>query len=139
MHADVGQHRRLAGARRIGAPLRLLLALRVDRQRQPVLDVGGVHGDDPPELAGRHHLARLPDHGVAGVVERHDELAFSRARQRHQRLGLGKRGRQRLVADHVDAGLEKGRRHRRMQMIGRHDDDRLDAVGPRRLGLAISR
>ena len=62
MDADVGQHRRLAGARRIGAPFGLLVAVRVDRQSQPVLDIGGVDGDDASELAGRHHLARLADH-----------------------------------------------------------------------------
>ena len=87
-----------------------------------------------PELARRDHLARLPDHGVAGVVERHDELALPRPRQRHQRLGLGERRRQRLVADHVDAGFEEGGGDRRVQMVGRDDDHGLDAVGPGRFG-----
>ena len=61
-------------------------------------------------------------------------LRLPRLRQRHQRLRFGERGRQRLVADHVDAGLEEGGGDRRMQMVGRDDDDRLDAVGPGRLG-----
>ena len=90
-----------------------------------------MHGNDPAEFAGRHHLARLPDHGVAGVVERHDEPAVFRARQRHQRLGLGQRRRQRLVADHVDAGFEERGGDRRVQMVGRDDNDGFDAVGPR--------
>ncbi len=90
MDADIGEHRRLAGARRIRAPLRLLLALGIDRQRQPVLHIGGMDGDDLAEFAGRHHLARLPHHGVAGVVERDDELPPERPRERHQRLGFGR-------------------------------------------------
>ena len=87
-----------------------------------------------PEFAGRDHLARLPHHGVAGVVEGDEEAPALRVGQRHQRLGLRKRDRQRLVADHVDAGLEERRRDRRVQVVRRDDDDRLDAVGPGRLG-----
>jgi hypothetical protein len=55
--------------------------------------------------------------------------------QRHQRLRLLKRRRQRLVADHVDAGFEEGGGDRRVQMVGRDDDHCLDAVRPCRLGL----
>ena len=40
--ADIGETGRSAGARRIGAPFRLFLALRVDRLREPFLDIGGV-------------------------------------------------------------------------------------------------
>ena len=130
MDADVGKHCRLAGARRVGAPLSLLLAVGVDRLGQPVLDIGGMYGDEPSELTVRHHFARLADHRVAGVVERHEEFAPPRGGQRDQRLRVGQRGRQRLVADHVDARLQEGRCDRRMQMVGRHDDDRLDAVRP---------
>ena len=43
-------------------------------------------------------------------------------------LGLAPRRRQRLVADHVDAGLEEGSGGCRMDVVGRDDGDRLDAV-----------
>ena len=81
VHADVGEARRGAGARGIGAPFRLLLAIGVDRLRQPVLDIGGVDDPDVADLAGSDHFARLPDHGIAGVVERHCEHQPSRARE----------------------------------------------------------
>ena len=48
MDADIGEAGRLAGARRIGAPFRLLLAVGIDRQRQPVLDIGGMDDAQPP-------------------------------------------------------------------------------------------
>ncbi len=56
-------------------------------------------------------------------------------------FGLGQGGRQRLVADHVDTGLEERAGHRHMQMVRRDDDDGLDAVGapallPGHLGVA---
>ena len=81
VHADVGQARRGAGARGIGAPFRLFLALGVDRMGQPILDIGGVDDADVAEFAGRDHLARLPHHGIAGVVERHREDEVARARR----------------------------------------------------------
>lgn len=135
MHADVGKHRRLPRARRVGAPFGLLLALRVDRLRQPVLDVSAVHRHDAAEFARCHHFARLPRHGVTGVVQCDEEAALLGFRQRHQRLSFGKRRRQRLVADDVDAGFQKSSGDRRTQMGGRDDDHRLDAVRPRRFGL----
>ena len=49
--ADVGEAGRAAGARRVGAPFGLLLAVGVDRQGQPVLDVFGAHDADVAERA----------------------------------------------------------------------------------------
>ena len=66
-----------------------------------------LHDADRAELAGRHHLARLPHHRVAGVVVRQDEHAVrSPPRPRQVERVLERRG-QRLVADHVDAGLQE--------------------------------
>ncbi len=123
-----------AGALGVGPPRRLLLSVALDRVGQPVLRILGLHHADVAEDAGLHHLARLPDHRVAGVVVgQHEDLA-ALLDQRGELLGVGQRRGQRLVADDVDAGLEEGLRRRIMHVVRRDDRHRLDAVGPRRLG-----
>ena len=106
----------------------------VDRQRQPVLDIARVHGDELAELARRDHLARLPHHGVAGVVQRDEEVALPRSSPAPRSASAS--------ASVVDSGLSqitsmpasrKARGDRRVQVVRRDDDDRLDAVRP--LGL----
>ena len=79
VHADVGETGGSAGAGGIGAPFRLLLAVRVDRLGQPILDIGRVDDAQLPEFAGRDHFARLPHHGIAGVVERDREYEVASA------------------------------------------------------------
>ncbi len=49
-------------------------------------------------------------------------------RQLGQLLGLSQRGRERLVADHVDALPQERLGDREVHVIRRHDRDRLDAV-----------
>ncbi len=119
---------------RAGSPLRLLVARGIDRPRQPVLYVAGMHRNDAAELARRDHFAGLADHCVAGVVEGDQKFTLELFRQSDQRLGVGERRRQRLDADDVDPGLEEGGSDRRVQVIGRDDHHGLDAVGPSRLG-----
>jgi hypothetical protein len=54
-----------------------------------------------------------------------------------ERLGVGERGGERLVAHHVEAALEEGARRRGVQVVGRdhaHEVEPL-AVGPRGLGV----
>ncbi len=89
-----------------------------------------MYGDQPSERTVRHHFARLADHRITGVVERHQEFAPPRGGERDQRFRVGQRGRQRLVADHIDPRLQEGRCDRCVQMVGGNDDDRLDAVRP---------
>ena len=113
----------------IGAPVGLLLAGLLERLGQPVLRVLDLHDADLAELAGAHHLARLPHHRVAGVVVRHGEDEPGLARRSVGELPrLLQRRRQRLVADDVDAGLEEGRGGRRVHVVRRDDRHRLDAV-----------
>ena len=65
---------------------------------------GGSRQARPP----RPFRAHAADQRIAGVVVGQREDAPRRPRPRLQRLGLGERSRQRLVADDVDARLEKG-------------------------------
>ena len=120
------------GARRVRAPLRLLLAFGVDRLGQPVLDVARVNDPDVADLARGDHLARLPDHRIAGIVERDREHETGCAGEFDQFLRLGERGRQRLVADDVDARFEECFGDGIVQVVGGHDRHGFDAVRPGR-------
>ena len=131
--ADVGEAGGCAGARRIGAPLGLLLAVGVDRLGQPILDVARVNDPDVADLARGDHLARLADHRIAGVVERDREDETGRARERNQFLRLGDRGRERLVADDVDARFQEGLGDGIMEMVRGDDHHGFDAVRALRL------
>ena len=48
--------------------------------------------------------------------------------QRLERFRLLEGERQRLVADHMDAGLDEGLRRRHMDIVWRDDGDNLDTV-----------
>ena len=56
-----------------------------------------------------------------------------RARELNQLRRFGERRRQRLVADDVDSSFEKRFRDGEVKVVRSDDDDRLDAVGTRRL------
>ena len=80
-------------------------------------------------------LARLPHHGIAGVVVGQDEHPASRLDPARQLQGLGQGRGQRLVADHVEASFQECRRDRQVQVIGRDDRDHVDGVGAATLPL----
>ena len=103
-------------------------------RRQPVLDVFGAHDADGAERARRNQFAGVAHHGVAGVVQRDGEDETGLFRKRREFFGLLEASRQRLVADDVDAGIEERAGNGNMEVIGRDDDDRLDAVGTLGLG-----
>ena len=110
----------------------------------PVVSVGpesqscGYSTCDQPELAelaGADHLPHAADQRIAGVVVGEGEDASRRRDRRLHALGLDKRDGQRLVADDVDARLQQSVGRRSVDVVGRHDRRRLDAVRARRLGL----
>jgi hypothetical protein len=70
-------------------------------------------------------------------VRQHEHLA-GLLDERRELLRLGQRRCQWLVADDVDAGLEEGLGRRDVDIVGRDDGHRLDAVGPLASALAIS-
>ncbi len=133
MRADVADGAGRAAARGVGAPVGLLVAGALELAREPALVVFHDHLAQRAELARADHRARLPHHGVAGVVVGDAE---DRALCRHagdQRIGLLARVDQRLVAHHVEAGLDEGPRHRVVHMVGRDDRDEVDALAGRPL------
>ena len=133
--ADVAQRTTRSGLRRVHAPRGLLLARGFQRGAQPVLHVLGVHQADFAQIARRHHGPGLARHGVAAVVVGQRKQAVAGAHAGHQRLRVSQCRGQRLVANHVDAGLQKSLRHGRVQVVGRDDGDRVDAIGSIRFRL----
>ena len=133
MDADVGEAGRCACAQRVRAPNRLLVPFSVDWPRQPVLNVGGMNNPNVADVAACDHFAGLPHHRISGVIKRDREDKPLGASEVDQFLRLRHRRRERLVADHVDAGLEKRLGDGVMEMVGRDDHHCLDAVRPRRL------
>ena len=128
--ADVADRAAGTGPVGIDAPAGLLGAFVLGPARQPVLDIDRVDDTDRTEFARRHHRAGLPDHRVAGViVGEHEELPRA-GRDGREIARLRERRRQRLVADDVEAGFEERLRDRKMQVVGRDDRHRFDAVRP---------
>jgi hypothetical protein len=78
--------------------------------------------------AAAHHRPRLPHHRIAGVVvgDAEDQPGL---RQLLQIQRLGQIVGQRLVADDINALLQKGFGDGVVAVVGRHDGDDLDAVG----------
>ena len=135
MRADVAERAARARALRIDAPFGLLVAGRLGRPGQPVLRILGLNETDLAEFARPNHLAHAAHQGIAGVImgQREDEARLL-DRGLHL-LRLGQAHRQRLVADDVDPGLEERVGRPGVDVVRRHDRDRLDPVGP--LGLRL--
>ena len=125
---DVPQDGGRPPAPRIGPPLRLLVSLRFEQLRQPPLRVLRHHLAHLADAAASHPRARLLDQRVAGVVVGHREDEAGRRGQAAQVVGLLHGHRQRLVADDVNAPLQKGARHRMVQVVRGDDHHRVDAL-----------
>ena len=134
MRADVA-NRAAAGLGRVGAPGGLLVAAAFQRLGQPVLRVFGLHHADVAQPALQHHLPRHAHHRVGAVVVGDGEDQALLLRQRGELLRIGAGGGDGLVADDVDAGLQKRRGRRGVQVVGRDDGHGLDAVFTRGFGL----
>ena len=118
------------GTGRVRAPVRLLVAGALRALGQPVLRIFDLNEPDVAERAAAHHRPRLPHQRVARVVMRQHENEPGSADLRGQIPRFIERGGQRLVADHVDAGFEKGADRRGVHVVRCHDGNRFDAVGP---------
>ncbi len=85
------------------------------------------------EIAGRHHVAGLADHRIAGVVVGQAEHQAGPPHRLDQVEGILQAVGHRLVADDGDAAIEEGTRDGVMAVVRGDDADGIDAVGPRRL------
>ena len=137
VRADVPHRPCDARARRVGAPLGLLVAARLEAGREPPLAV--LHDDlaQLAELAVRDHVARVPHERVARVVVGHAEDGALAAHELDQLARLRRGVHERLVADHVEARLDRGLGDRVVHVVRRHDDDEIDAVVRRARELAV--
>ena len=127
--ADVAD--RAAGARALGidAPFRLLVAGLLGRLGQPVLRIFDL---DQPDLA---EIARLaPFRAPAAPADSRCSCASPRrcrpdlSAAAFSFFASASESRQRLVADHMNAGLQEGVGRPGMHVVGRDDRHRLDAV-----------
>ncbi len=132
MGADIADTAAGSGAAGVVAPFRLFGD---DFLRQPFLRVFHLHYAERPERAFFDHGARLPDHGVAGVImgQAEDEAGFGL--QRHQRFGLFAAHGHRLVADDVEAEFQRQLCDGKVQVVRGDDRDGVDLIRPR--GLAF--
>ncbi len=125
VRADVGERAR--AARRAACSTRQLSSLGT---RQPVLQVGAVQ---QPQLAAarRRAGARAPRGPSGSSGRRTAPPPPDRGRQASSTScgGAVVVERERLLADHVLAGLERGRGERDVQVVRRADVDDVDVVG----------
>ena len=79
-----------------------------DARGERELDVLHLHEPDRADRAVAHQLARMARHRIGAVAVRDREQPLVRLHARRQVLRLRQRHRDRLVADHVEAGIERG-------------------------------
>jgi len=112
-----------AGELAVAAPVRLPF-----RHALGVRGPEGVQRDgaDGPDAAGLDDLlGELHHRGVLVVVRREHHPAM-RARGVDQRARLGHAGGERLLAEHVDAALQRGKRDLRVRVWRRGDVDEVE-------------
>ena len=143
MRPDVAQRAGHARPRRIRAPRRLPVPARLERRREPALQVLQLDAADLPQPTLAHERPRVLDHRVAAVVVREREHPVPRVHEPAQRLGVRHRRRQRLVAHDVEPRLEEGARNIEVEMVRRDHDHEVEAVvrrarrfGGRHVGVA---
>ena len=110
------------------------------RLRHPAQREFGLDDADGADPARFDLGPRLAHHGIAGIGVGDAEEAAAALYGLDQVAGLGQRRRQRLVANHVDAGLEERAGDRVVHIVRRDDGNDLDAVGAlglRRRHLAV--
>ena len=128
VRADVADAAAGARAGRVGAPFGLLVAAVLELGGEPVLRVLDLHDAQLAKFAGRDHRTCLTHHGIAGVVMCQSEDEAGAVYGCDEIECIVQRRRHRFVADDVDAGFQKGARRRMMDVVGRHDRNRIDAV-----------
>ena len=98
------------------------------RADEPLLQVARAEVEDLAELAGLEQLARQPHRGHEAVVERAHVLDAGRGDALPGVVGLGGVAPQRLLADHVLAGLGGGDARPGVQVVGPAVVEELDAL-----------
>jgi hypothetical protein len=135
MGTDVADATAGTRARRIGTPVGLLLAGGLNRIGQPILRVFDLHDSDRTEFAALNHGACMADERITGIIIGDGKYPSARAGPVAQAARLLKGGRQRLVADDVNARLQEGVGNSCVHMVWGHDRNRFDTVGSRGFGL----
>ena len=112
---------------------RAVTRVRLAPPRERRLGIGHevlVHLDpkigDPTDRALSKQLGDVADRGALDVIVAEDRDPAARARSPGHSLGLGERGRHRLLAPDMFARLERGDGHRRMEPGRRGDRDDVD-------------
>ena len=120
VRAEVRQAARRAAGLGIQAPVPIGVV------EQPVLGIGALHHQDLAQVAILPHAAHVLHHGVEAQVVEGTIAAPGLAGQLYQLARLLHRDRQRLLANHVLAGLERVPGHGEMQEVRCTDVHRID-------------
>jgi hypothetical protein len=129
MRADIAQHQRRPAALGVELPAQLVSEqATLHRQRHTALQVLGLHDADVAQHAGLDHGPRLPHHGVAAVIVGQAKRQLGLLHQFDQVPGLAQRVDHRLVADDMQAGLQRQHAVLVMAVIGRHHRHGFNAV-----------
>ena len=129
MGTDVSEATGRSALGRVGSPGCLLLAILFEAAAKPTLDVGSPDRLDLSQFAGLDHLAGLAHQRVAGVVvgDGEDDLVlFDEGREF---LSLGEIEGQRLVADDIEAGLDRRLGDLEVGVVRSGDRNEIDAFG----------
>ena len=126
--SDVSQRTSGTALSRVGAPGGLFLSGLLQRCGQPVLRIFNLDHANRSQLSTGDHLPGLAHQRIAGIVVRHRKEQPGAAHGPLQVLGILESGGERLVADDVDAGLEKRFCRRIVQMVWGHDGDGINAI-----------
>ena len=127
MGADVADAAGGAAAPRIRPPNGLLLSRGLEARAEPALGIFDHHLAHGAQPAGPHELAGLLHHGIAGVVMGEHEDLSRPPHDGAQAPGLGEAEGDRLVADDIEAGFEEAPGDRKVLVVGRDDDDEVEA------------
>ena len=133
MAADVPQRARRASFCRIRLPGAASWRLARRPRSQPALHIVHADGLNLSELPARDQLASLPHHGVARVVVSHREDRVT-LDEPNQCLGLAEIDRHRLVADHVESGLQGRAGDFKVRGVRRGDAHEINAPVRREFG-----
>ena len=133
--ADRAHHQREAASLRVEYPLEAIGARRVFQLRgHAALDVFDLYQTQSAQRAVLHERADMARHRVRGVAMGDAEHAVAGPHAPREILRFGERDGDRLVANHVEARIERGGRRGVVRVVRRHDRDRVDGVAARALG-----
>ena len=106
---------------------------------EPVLHVGAVHVDDLAQLATRDHSVQCQHGGIEANVVIHGKHAVAAPRQLHELGRFTRVHGERLLAHHMLAGAQRGRRHLEVKAVRRGDVDGVDLRAGQQLAIVGER